>query len=115
MKSLGLPNDTSSPLSGRNLVSASCMGFLGSRNVISSISHSSSIRYSAQWYPEVQDNTLFLNEESFVGAHMSSQRDLPLRSLHFGGPKGVDLCKIVALSAWIINKERLMGIEFAYD
>src|SRR5215471_19264794 len=70
-----------------------------------------SIRFSAQWYPDVPTDNLFLNEESFSSAHGASERRMPVLSFCFGGWQGVDLSKLVALSVWIVAGETLTGID----
>lgn len=57
---------------------------------------------------------MFLKEDSFAGLHIVSTREVPLISLIFGGSCGAYLSNLVALSAWIAVKERLMGLQFEY-
>ena len=75
---------------------------------------SASMRFSAQWYPDVPTEKLCLNEEFFPGTDIASKRQKPLISLLFGGCNGVDLSKLIALSVWIVIGEALTGIEFEY-
>lgn len=73
-----------------------------------------SIRDVAQWYPDVPSNKQYLNESSFGGSDYAFSRRGPIVSIFFGGDEGAELSKLVAVSAWVIAKKDLMGIEFEF-
>jgi U3 small nucleolar RNA-associated protein 4 len=114
MTTLGLPGDKVCSTKSDDNVAELPVNYM-QIPVDSSKANPVSIRFSAQWYPDVPTNDLFLNDESFPGTHMASERKMPLLSLHFGGWQGVDLLKLVALSVWIVAGEVLTGIDFKYS
>ncbi|KAI9848445.1 MAG: hypothetical protein M1837_000240 [Sclerophora amabilis] len=80
-----------------------------------SLLKSSTLRDKAQWFPDIPRESLFLNEHSFHGEYKNPVLYWPLIHFQFGGSGGIYLPNIVALSVWIIDYEKLMGIEIEYN
>src|SRR6266487_2483237 len=91
MTTLCLPDDTICSTNRQKVASVTPAALVQISASKSSEANPVSIRFSAQWYPDVPGDDLFLNEESFPGFYVALTREVPLISLIFGGSCGADL------------------------
>src|SRR5436190_7915397 len=77
-----------------------------------------SLRDTAQWFPDVPDESVCLNEASFLASfstpHLRSQYR-PLTVMLYGGRQAMHLSKLVEIAVWIVDFERIYGIDFTYE
>ncbi|KAI9840876.1 MAG: hypothetical protein M1837_001255 [Sclerophora amabilis] len=73
-----------------------------------------SLRDTAQWFPAVPDEKLCLNEEYFLDPPREFRKYMPLTTMLYGGPQGIHLSNLVGLTVWIVDYERIYGIDFTY-
>ncbi len=75
----------------------------------------SSIRDTAQWFPDVPDENLSLNEASFSDMPRQPLKYRPLTMMLYGGLQGIHLSKFIGIKVWIVDFERIYGIDFMYN
>ncbi|KAL1970940.1 hypothetical protein VTN77DRAFT_2774 [Rasamsonia byssochlamydoides] len=75
----------------------------------------STLRDTAQWFPDVPDDSFCLNETAFREIPRQPLEYRPLTVLLYGGPQGVHLNKLIGITVWIVDFERIYGIDFAYN
>lgn len=75
-----------------------------------------SFRDAAPWFPEIPPEDLVLNENGFRRYQLfRSVPYRPMSYLHFGGPGGSWLKKVISISVWTIDHNILMGFDIEYD
>ena len=74
-----------------------------------------SLRDTAQWFPDVPDERLYLNEASFPGISCKVFEYQPLTVMLYGGPQAVRLSKLIEIAVWVVDVERIYGIDFTYN
>ena len=76
---------------------------------------SASLRDTSQWFPDIPSESLCLNESQFQAMNYMTRPYWPLLWIHFGGPGGIYLLNVIALSAWVLDGKCCTGIEIEYD
>jgi len=74
-----------------------------------------SLRDTAQWFPDVPNERLYLNEASFPKILYNTFKYQPLTMMLYGGLQAVHLSKLVEIAVWIVDIERIYGIDFTYN
>jgi hypothetical protein len=74
-----------------------------------------SLRDTAQWYPDVPDKSLCLNEATFPGMSCKPFDYRPLAMMLYGGPQAMHLSKLVEIAVWIVDVDGIYGIDFTYN
>jgi len=72
-------------------------------------------RGTVQWFPDVPDESVFLNEASFSEPFRSFYPYQPLNTMAYGGVRGIHLSKLVEIAVWIVDYKHVYGIEFMYN
>ena len=73
------------------------------------------LRDSAQWFPRIPDEILCLNETTCFGLPTQPCKYRPLSMMLYGGLGGMHLSKLVGIVVWIVDFERIYGVDFMYN
>lgn len=73
------------------------------------------LRDTAQWFPNVPDEKLSLNEASFSELPRQPLKYRPLTMMLYGGMQGIHLSKLTEIVVWIVDFENIYGIDFMYN
>ena len=69
-----------------------------------------------RWLPEVPSEALSLNERNFPEiTRQPPHKYQPLIMMVYGGLHGSHLLKLVGITVWIVDFDRIYGVDFTYS